>query len=120
MQRFTELKVWQRAHALVLKVYALTRDFPSEERFGLTAQLRRAMVSVPSNIAEGSKRQHPADFAHFLNMSEASAAEVEYLCMVSRDLGYASAEAQKPLSSEIDEISRMLHALRTKVQQGAE
>ena len=120
MQNFRDLRAWTKAHRLVLDVYRATTSFPRCELYGLTSQIRRSAVSIPSNIAEGSKRQHPADFAHFLNMSEASAAEVEYLCMVSRDLGYASAEAQKPLSSEIDDISRMLHALRTKVQQGAE
>lgn len=116
MQRFTDLKVWQRAHALALEVYRLTADFPAEERFGLTAQLRRAGVSVPANLAEGSKRQHQADYARFLNIAEGSAAETEYLLMLSRDLGYASPERTAPLLVEVTEIARMLHALRTKVE----
>ena len=61
-------KVWQRSHALVLKIYTLTRDFPAEERFGLTSQLRRASISVATNIAEGSRRQHARDFARFLKV----------------------------------------------------
>src|ERR1035437_7903168 len=88
MQRFTELKGWQRSHALVLQVYSLTKTFPPDERYGLTAQLRRAVLSVPTNIAEGSKRQTNADYARFLNIAEGSLAETEYLLMVSRDLHY--------------------------------
>jgi four helix bundle protein len=84
MQRFTELKVWQRGHALVLKVYRLTTGFPLAERYGLTSQLRRAILSVPTNIAEGSKRVSSQEYARFLNMAEASLAEAEYLLLVSR------------------------------------
>jgi four helix bundle protein len=115
MQRFTELKVWQRSHALVLQVYKLTKSFPPEERFGLTSQLRRAALSVPTNIAEGSKRQTNTEYARFLNIAEGSLAETEYLLMVSRDLQYLSADAAKSLSIEADEIGKMLHGLRRKV-----
>jgi four helix bundle protein len=115
MQRFHDLKVWQRSHALVLKLYPLTATLPADERFGLVSQLRRAAVSVPTNIAEGSKRQSKADFAHFLNIAEGSLAETEYLLMLARDLGYLSAETAVPLLAEIDEIARMLYTLRTKV-----
>jgi four helix bundle protein len=116
MQPFTDLKVWQRSHALVLQIYALTREFPAEERFGLIAQLRRAATSVATNIAEGSRRQHAQDFARFLNVAEASLAEVEYLLMLTRDLGYADASAVQPHLVETDEIQRMLFALRRKVE----
>jgi len=119
MQRFTDLKVWQRGHALVLELYRQTAHFPDQERFGLTSQLRRAAASVPTNIAEGSKRQHPQDYARFLNIAEGSLAETEYLLLLSRDLGYLSAEATTPTLSEIDELARMLNALRAKVEQGA-
>ena len=86
MQRFNDLKVWQRSHALVLEVYRRTASFPDGERFGLISQLRRAAVSVPTNIAEGSKRQRSQDYARFLNIAEGSLAEVEYLLLLSRDL----------------------------------
>jgi len=118
MQRFTELKVWQRSHALVLKLYPLTQSLPADERFGLVSQLRRAAVSVAANIAEGSKRQGPGDFAHFLNIAEGSLAETEYLVMLATDLGYLSEATTTPLRAEIDEIARMLYTLRTRVAQG--
>lgn len=119
MQPFTELKVWQRSHALALKIYTLTRDFPADERFGLTSQLRRAAISVATNIAEGSRRQHPHDFARFLNIAEGSLAELEYLLMLARDLGLAEQPALDPHISEAIEIARMLHALRRKVEASA-
>ena len=115
MQRFTDLKVWQRAHALVLAIYRLTATFPADERFGVTSQLRRAAVSVPSNIAEGSKRKSNQDYAHFLNLAEGSSAEVEDLLMLRRDLGHATPEQIESLLKEADEIARMLYALRIKV-----
>ena len=97
-------------------MYRLTSRFPSEERFGITAQLRRAAVSIPSNIAEGSKRRTNQDYARFLNIAEGSLAETEYLLMLSRDLGYLPAEAAASLMNEVGEISRMVHALHAKVK----
>ena len=116
MQRFTNLKVWQRSHGLALGVYRLTKKFPAEERFGLTSQLRRAVVSVPAKIAEGSKRRHNPEFARFLNIAEASLAETEYMLFLSRDLGYAAPTATETLVAEIADIARMLHTLRVKVE----
>ncbi len=118
MQRFNDLKVWQRSHALVIEVYRLTATFPDGERFGLISQLRRSAVSVSTNIAEGSKRQRSQDYARFLNIAEGSLAEVEYLLLLSRDLGYVAPEANTALQAEVEEISRMLYALRVKVEAG--
>ncbi len=120
MQRFTDLTVWQRSHALVLDVYRLSKKFPSDERFGLTSQLRRAALSVPTNIAEGSKRQSNQEYARFLNIAEASLAESEYLLMVSRDLGYLAPDSAKAALDELDEIARMLSSLRSKVEKAVE
>jgi four helix bundle protein len=117
VQRFTDLKVWQRSHALVLAIYAATKTFPADERFGLTSQLRRAATSVPSNIAEGSRRRSKADFAHFLNIAEGSLGETEYLIIASRDLRYLTDQAAAALLSEIEQIGAMLYALHAKVQQ---
>ena len=86
MQKFTELMVWQRSHKLTLEVYRLTSRFPADERFGITSQMRRAALSVPTNIAEGAKRISGSEFARFLNIAEASLAETEYLLMVSPTL----------------------------------
>jgi four helix bundle protein len=120
MQRFTDLEVWQRSHVLVLELYRATGRLLAEERFGLRAQLRRSAISVPTNIAEGSKRQSNAQYARFLDIAEASLAETEYLLILSQDLGYLDAEQVKPLANQVAEIARMLHALRTKVAQAAQ
>ncbi len=116
MQRFTELKVWQRSHELVLAIYRATAKFPTAERFGLTSQIRRAALSVPTNIAEGSKRKSNAEYARFLNVAEASLAETEYLLMVGRDLGYLPTTLTGAMIQEADETARMLNALRSKVE----
>jgi four helix bundle protein len=118
MQRFTELKVWQRGHALVLSIYRMTTAFPQTERYGLTSQLRRSTLSVPTNIAEGSKRLTATEYARFLNIAEASLAETEYLVIVSRDLGYITPILATKTFEEISELSRMLHGLRKKVEAG--
>src|SRR5262245_38756440 len=120
MQRFTSLKVWKRSHELALRVYRLTDSFPKHELFGLTSQLRRATTSIACNIAEGCKRQHPPDFARFLNIAEASASEAECLVLLSRDLGYLSAETAKPLLTELEDVVRMLFVLRRRVEVGAD
>jgi four helix bundle protein len=116
MQRFTELKVWQRAHALALEVYRISAGFPPDERFGVISQLRRAITSVPTNIAEGSRRQGQQEYARFLNIAQGSAAEAEYLLILSRDLGYLSPAAFDRLTADLDEVARMLHGLRSKVE----
>lgn len=115
MQKFTDLKVWKRSHMLVLDVYRFTKTFPIDERFNLTSQLRRAVLSVPTNIAEGSKRTSAQEYSRFLNYAEGSLSETEYLLIVSRDLGYLEAKHCEPLLNEVSEIARMLYALRTKV-----
>jgi four helix bundle protein len=116
MQRFTELKVWQRSHALVLEIYRVTAAFPDDERFGLVSQLRRAAVSVPCNIAEGSKRQSAPDYARFLNIAEGSLAETEYLIILSADLGYLTPATKDQLTTEVQELARMVHALRQRIE----
>ena len=117
MQRFTDLVVWQRSHKLVLSVYGLTKSFPREELYGVTSQFRRAAVSVPANIAEGSKRKQPQDYARFLNIAESSLAETEYYVFLCRDLEHFDPQVKvDEIFREIDEISRMLSALRRKVE----
>ncbi len=119
MQRYGDLAVWKRSHQLVLQVYRLTKSLPRSEQFGITSQLQRSAVSVPSNIAEGAKRAGRREYAHFLNVAEASLAETDYLLLLARDLGLAESGAVAGLRQEAEEILRMLSSLRKKVEKGA-
>ena len=102
---FTDLVVWQKSHAFVLGVYRLTSGFPASELYGLAAQLRRAAVSIPANIAEGFRRVGKADKARFLNVAEGSAEECRYYLILAKDLGYGETGA---LQEALDEVVRML------------
>jgi four helix bundle protein len=119
MQRFTKLRVWERSHAFALAIYHETETFPRKELFGVTSQIRRAAVSVPCNIAEGSKRRHRPDYARFLNFAEASIAEVEALLMICKDLGYLAPARVNQLLEEADAIARMASVLRQAVESAA-
>jgi four helix bundle protein len=119
MQRFTDLQVWQKGHALALKRYGFSRSFPQDERFGLTSQMRRAAVSVAANIAEGSKRRTRLEYARFLNLAEGSIAEVEYMLILARDLKYLPLVPARESIDEAAEVARMLHGLRSKVKRDA-
>ena len=94
---FTDLEVWQNAHAFVLGVYGLTAILPAEERFGLSSQFRRAAVSIAANIAEGFRRYGPADKARFLNTAEGSLEECRYYCILVQDLGYGNTDHLREL-----------------------
>ena len=92
MQNFRDLKVWRKAHAVALSVYAATAPFPAAERYGLTSQMRRAAFSIPSNIAEGCGRPSNAELAHFLHIALESASELEYFLLLARDLQLLTAK----------------------------
>lgn len=114
MRDFRELKVWHKAHQVALEIYRNTRGFPPDERFGLTVQLRRAAVSMVSNIAEGCGRDSERDFARFLSIAAGSASEAEYQLLLAKDLGYLSDDLQRQLDDQVNEVKRMLNAfLRT-------
>jgi four helix bundle protein len=104
-----DLIVWRKAVALASKVYAATRQLPSEERFGLTAQLRRAVVSVPSNIAEGAGRRTRGELVQYLHVARGSLSEVETQIMIAIDQGFITA-ADAHLE-DIAEVGRMLNGL---------
>ncbi len=108
MQDFRKLEVWKRNHALTLDVYTATRTFPREELFGLTSQMRRAAVSVGSNIAEGCCRGSDADFARFLQMGLGSAGELENLTLVARDLHFLPPPSAEQLETDVTTVKRML------------
>ena len=120
MQRFTELRVWQRSHALALDVYRITATFPKSEQFGIVSQVRRAAVSIASNIAEGAKRQSRREYVRFLNVAEGSLAETESLLRLCRDLGFADDGVVGVLVKESEDISRMLHGFRRTVERRVE
>jgi four helix bundle protein len=112
MKSFRELRVWQKAMDLVETVYSLTHDFPKQEAYGLTSQLRRAAVSIPSNIAEGHTREHIKEYLHHLSMAQASLAEVETQLEIATRLKYLSVHRLSELLLEISSLGKQLYALR--------
>jgi four helix bundle protein len=110
---FEDLIVWQRAHELVLAIYRLSAGFPREELFGLTSQLRRAAVSVPSNIAEGFKRAGKSDKLRFYNTAQASLEECRYQLILARDLKYGDPGEHFAC---LEEVSRLLDAYMKSLQ----
>ena len=108
---YRQLKVWQKAHRLVLEIYKITKILPKHELFGITSQIRRASASVPANIAEGYTRQHLKEYCQALNVAKASHAEVEYYLELSYDLNYISNEKYKELMEKHKEVGRLLYGL---------
>ena len=113
---YKDLIVWQKAMQLVKGIYLLTREFPSDERFGLISQMRRAAVSVPSNIAEGQARHSTGEFIQFISHAEGSVAELETQLTIAVDLSYCDEQRSKPLFDLLLELRKMLNALRRKLQ----
>jgi four helix bundle protein len=111
-EKFQDLIVWQKAHALTLRVYRLTKTFPKEELFGLTSQMRRSAASVPANIAEGFAKKSRPDKARVLNISQASLEELRYFFILAKDLQYLDHTATWP---DVDEVARLLAAYVTTV-----
>lgn len=114
IENFQQLEVWQQAHQLVLAIYRLTQSFPSEERYGLISQIRRAVVSVPANIAEGFKRRGQAEKIRFYNIAEASLEETKYYLILARDLGYAADTGS--LFDDAESVSRLLYRLIQSIE----
>jgi four helix bundle protein len=112
---YKDLIAWQRAMDLVVEIYELTRCFPTDERFGLTNQLRRAAVSVPSNIAEGQGRGITRDFQHFIGISNGSRQEVETQVLLALRLGFAGEHEVEGLLQRIEELGRILSGLKASV-----
>ena len=107
---FEDIMAWQKAHSFVLAVYKETKDFPEDERFGLTSQFRRAAVSIAANIAEGYKKLSKADKLRFFNISQGSLEECRYYCILSRDLGYINEQTFMFLSEKNSDASYMLNS----------
>ena len=111
IESYRDLDAWQLAMRNVIQIYRITRGFPAEEKFGLTSQLRRAAVSIPSNIAEGHSRLGAGEFRRFVSIARGSAAEVETQLAVAVSLGVIDADEIASLSSEFDRLSKMLFGL---------
>ncbi len=111
VQDFRNLAVWQKAHQLTLAIYRATADFPKEELYGLTGQMRRSAASVPTNIAEGCGRDTQGDFLRFLNIAMGSASELHYQVILARDLEFMTATSADLLEKDVTEVKRMLAAL---------
>ena len=108
---YRELIAWQKSMALVKNVYSYSMEFPSDERFGLTSQIRRAAVSIPSNIAEGQGRDSTREFIRHLSIAYGSLMEVETQILIAEDLGYANQQTSSKLLRESDEIGRVINGL---------
>ena len=113
---FKNIKVWEKAHKLVLEIYKTTKGFPSSEKYGLTAQLRRSAASVATNIVEGYKRRSDKEFAYFLNIADASLEESKYHILLSYDLKYLKKEEYSALSELTDEVGKMLFGFQKKLR----
>ena len=111
MKDFRQLKVWEKAHQLALAIYKVTKEFPKEELYGLTSQIRRSSMSIPTNIAEGCGRYTNADFARFLQIAMGSASETEYQLILAHDLGFLPNDSYEILHTDVEEVKRMLASL---------
>ncbi len=114
-QNYKDLVVWQKGISLAKVIYQLTTKFPNEEKFGLVAQMRRAAISIPSNIAEGQARHTTGEFIQFISHAEGSTAELETQLILSIELGFAEAKSTRPVFILLDDIRRMLYGLRRKL-----
>lgn len=116
MHKFKELVVWQKAVDLASNIYKITKKFPADERFGLTSQMNRSGVSVPSNIAEGAGRNTDGEFNNFLGVAAGSAFELETQLIIANKLKVVTAEDFKQTSKEINEIQNMIFGLQKSLE----
>jgi four helix bundle protein len=114
-QNFKDLLVWQKGMILARMIYQITREFPGDERFGLVVQMRRAAVSIPSNIAEGQARHTTGEFVQFISHAEGSLAEVETQLRLSIELTFCSPSEATPMLELMEELHKMLNALRRRL-----
>lgn len=111
MKNYKDLKVWQKSFELSWSVYELTKNFPEEEKFSLTSQIRRSAISIPSNIAEGSGRYSDKEFIKFLYIAKGSANELETQVLIAEKAKYLTSQKSKALQNSLSEILKMLSAL---------
>ena len=111
LKNYKELKVWEKAYKLCLDIYTVTKRFPKEEIYGLTSQIRRSAVSIPSNIAEGYGRKTTSEYVRFLYIAYGSVCELETQTMISGDLDYMKKEKLQELREALGDVERMLKAM---------
>ena len=116
MKDYRDLKVWEKAHSLTLRLYQATRGFLREEMYGLTSQIRRCSSSIGANIAEGCGKRGNAEFQRFLQIASGSGSELDYHLLLAHDLGFLAAEDYRGLAEELAVIRRMLTSLLQKVE----
>lgn len=115
MQDFHKIDIWKRSYALTTEIYQLTSTFPSEEKYGLASQIRRAASSIPINIAEGAGRCSRKEFAHFILIAMGSASELDCELLLAHDLGFISDENFYKIYNELVEIRKMMTAYRSSL-----
>ncbi|MGA2070248.1 MAG: four helix bundle protein [Sedimentisphaerales bacterium] len=118
-RNFKNIKAWQFSDDLTVEIYSVTKTFPKEELYGITSQLRRAAVSVPTNIAEGANREHQKEYFHFLNIAFGSVAEVEYLLHLANRLGYLQNSVYKKMEELQTTVAKTLYGLIVAVKKDA-
>lgn len=115
MRDFRKYDVWHLSHQLVLDIYKVSKNFPKEEIFNVTSQLRRACVSIPTNISEGCGRNSDKEFAQFLNIALGSISETEYLIILSADLNFLNKELAENLLKNINQIKSKIFSLKQRI-----
>ena len=120
MRNYRDLQVWDKAHKLTLDLYRVSREFPREETYGITSQLRRAAVSVGANLAEGCGRRTSNELARFVKIAMGSASELDYHLLLCRDLGFMNEGDYIRTSSDLTEMQKMLTAFLNRVEEQIE
>jgi four helix bundle protein len=115
LRSYRELVVWQKAFALIIEVYSITKGFPRDEIYGLTSQLRRSAVSIPSNIAEGQGRATKGEFIQFLCHARGSLFELETQIVIAKELAYIAPEVEERVRVQVTEVARILNGLLTSL-----
>lgn len=113
---YRQLRIWQESLKVVKSVYTISKLFPREELYGLSAQMRRSAISIPSNIAEGFKRFHIKEYIQFLHISMGSIAELETQLIISKELGFAEGKVIEAILKQLEIISKMTSALLVKIK----
>lgn len=115
MHNFRKLQIWIRSKKLVLRIYDVTENLPSNEKFGLISQIRRAAISIPSNIAEGSAKESNKEFNRFLEIAKGSSYELETQLIISSELGFIDTNNADSIINEINELQKMIYIFQRKI-----